>query len=359
MMAVALIVGCTRPAARPGSGAPVGGTPAAETPLPGSSLGPETASDAPPPPVLPLPENVALSPQLAALLSTLVGEVETYSEAEGGIDVAIAVTDVQTGQTLSISGNVLHRTGCTINLFALLAATERFQAGAADPGDYAYSIRVGIGSSYPPEVKRFLEAVFGSQEEGAAYAQSLMRSWGLLTSVFDHVPYYGDGDTNNYLTALETNLTLAQLYRGQLLSPEWSAYALEVLMDIDPGLNYMLPGLLPENAVVAHKIGYYWDGDGWVTNDAGIVLFDGADGQTKAYTISYFAQQAATEYIGSWLAARLSGIVWDYFAGMYGAGENSYEPGPPPYYAPATDWQAPAAQEAPDELAADGAPAEG
>lgn len=276
--------------------------------------------------------NIGLSPAFAQLLAELQAEVDAYSQAKGGVSVAIAVTDLQIGETIAVNGDELHRSGCTINLFALLAATERFQAGVADPNDFAYSVRVGIGSSYPPEVKHFIQSIFGSQAEGAAYGQALMRGWGMETSVFDHVPYYGERDTNNYLTALETNLALVQLHRRQLLSPEWTDYALEVLTDIDPDLNYMLPRYLPWDASVAHKIGYHWDSDGWVNNDAGIVSFTGEDGLRKTYVISYLSQQAPTERIGNWLAGRLSGMVWDYFAGTYGA-HPSLEPLPAPYYA--------------------------
>ena len=49
---------------------------------------------------------------------------------------------------------------------------------------------------------------------------------------------------------------------------------------------------------VGHKIGYYWDYDGWVNNDVGIVSWAGADGTTKAYAISYFSQYAPSEAAG-------------------------------------------------------------
>lgn len=291
-------------------------------------LGPETTLGVPMPTVTLIKENAELSARMADLLAALSSEIESYSQLAGGIDVGVAVTDLQTGETLSINGNSLHRTGCTINLFALLAATDLFQSGGADPGDVWYSVRTGIGSSYPPEVKRFMETLFGSHQAGVARTQELMRAWGLRTSVFDHVPYYGDGSQNNYLTALETNLTLSKLYRGELFNPDWTAYALNRLRDVDYNLNYMLPGWLPAAADVAHKIGYHWDDDGWVNNDAGIVTFNAGDGQTRAYAISYFSQQAATESIGNYLGARLSAVTWDHFAATYGVSAQADQPQP-------------------------------
>ena len=99
------------------------------------------------------------SPQFLALKDVLAQEITAYAAQVGGIDVAIAVTDLQTGETISVGGNVSHRTGCTINMFALLAVVGEFEAGRAEPQSVAYNINSGIGGSYPPEVKRFRELV--------------------------------------------------------------------------------------------------------------------------------------------------------------------------------------------------------
>ena len=299
----------------------------APTPVPGGSPSPTGEAGLTPTPDGVIPENVNVSPEFLALRDTLAKEIETYAAQVGGIDVAVAVTDIQTGQTISVNGNVLHRTGCTINLFALLAAVGEFEAGRADPSQFVRSIRVGIGGSYPPEVRRFLERIFGSHRAGVDRAQEMMRSWGMVASEFHQVPYYATGTAVNRLTALEVNLALTKLYRGEMFSPEWTAYTLARLREVNVGLNYMLPGRLPRSAVVAHKIGFYADWDGWVNNDAGVVTFTGSDGQQKAYVITYISQKARTEYTGYSFGARLSGIAWDYFEATY---QPTMEPPPPP-----------------------------
>lgn len=288
----------------------------------------------PPPEVYPIPENVSVSADFLALRDALAAEIEAYRQLEGSIDVAIAITDLQSGETISVNGNVLHKTGCTINLFALLSAVDAFQKGEANPDDVAYSVNVGIGASYPPEVKRFLQAIFGSHQAGVARASQLMRQWGLKSSLFDHVPYYGDGSQNNYLTSLEINLALSLLWRGQLFKPQWTQYAIDRLYAIQPYLNYILPGKLPVSAAVAHKIGYHWDYDGWVNNDAGVVTFSGGDGQPKSYVITYLSQRARSEYNGYSFGARLSRLVWDYFQARYGAPAPVPEPTPTPTLEP-------------------------
>ncbi len=265
-------------------------------------------------------ENANASPDFLGLRDALAAAIDAYEAQVGGIEVAVAVTDLQTGSSISVNGNRAQRTACTINMFALLAITGEFEAGRGDPSDVAYSVKVGIGGSYPPQVRQFLQTVFGDYDAGVSRARELMASWGMRASVFDHVPYYGDGTQNNLLTALEANSIFTRLYRGQLFSPQWTGYALERLHDIKPGLNYIIPGQLPWAASVAHKIGYYADWDGWVNNDAAIVTFTGFDGQEKAYAITYLSQQARTEYTGYSFGARLSRMVWDWFNERYRLG---------------------------------------
>ncbi|HEU4759902.1 MAG TPA: serine hydrolase [Dehalococcoidia bacterium] len=281
-------------------------------------------------------ENVNASPDFLGLRDELAAVIDDYRAQVGDIEVAVAVTDLQTGSTISVNGNAPQRTACTINMFALLAITGEFEAGRGDPSDVAYSVKIGIGGSYPPQVRQFLQTVFGDYYAGLARAQQMMASWGMQASVFDHVPYYGDGTQNNLLTALEANSIFTRLYHGQLFSPQWTGYALDRLRDIKPGLNYMIPGQLPRAATVAHKIGYYADWDGWVDNDAGLVTFTGFDGQEKAYTITYLSQKARTEYTGYSFGAHLSRLVWDWFDARYRLGTAPLptplppEPTPPP-----------------------------
>ncbi|MEE8346376.1 MAG: serine hydrolase [Dehalococcoidia bacterium] len=323
----------------------------AETPVPGSTgsdgSSPAAGGDQPIGPQTPaalagIPENADASPQFLALKDLLAQEITAYGEQVGGIEVAIAVTDLQTGQTISVNGNAVQRTGCTINMFALFAVVGEFQAGRANPEGLANNIEYGIGGSYPPQVKQFMQKVFGTHQVGVTRAREMMASWGMQASLFDHVPYYGDGTQNNLLTALETNSVLTKLYRGELFEPEWTQYTLERLRNIRAYVNYMLPRQLPSSATVAHKIGYYWDSDGWVNNDVGIVTFTGADGQEKAYSISYLSQKARSEYIGYSFGARLSRITWDWFEATYKLGT---EPPPPPPPLPAV--QPPTAEPTP------------
>jgi Beta-lactamase enzyme family len=283
-----------------------------------------------------IPENVNASPEFLALRDALERSIVAYSDDVGGVDVAIAVTDLQNGQTISVGGNVLHRTGCVINMFALLAAVSEFQAGNASPSGLGALIKKGIGGSYPPDVKNFTQRVFGDYWTGTYRAREQMAGWGMSASYFDHIPYYGgSAPAPNILTALETNDILARLWNDQLFNAEWTLYTIGVLRDSFSYVNYIIPGRLPAGAKVAHKIGYYADYDGWVNNDAGIVSFTGADGVQKAYAITYLSQMASTEKIGYSFGAKLSRDVWDWMVGKYGVFmPPTPAPTPPPTPAP-------------------------
>lgn len=280
-----------------------------------------------------IPENVNLSPEMSGLKDTLAQTIADYQAYVGNIDVGVAITDLQTGETVSVGGNTPHKTGCVINMFGLLAAVKEFEVGNSSPSGLEYSIRKGIGGSFPPEVKNFLDAIYGSYATGTKRAQDYMREWGLVIGTYDHVPYYGgENPPPNILTPLETNSILARLYQGKLFNAEWTQYTLGVLRDSYSYVNYILPKWLPWYATVGHKIGYHWDDDGWVNNDVGIVTFTGADGKEKAYTISYFSQFAPSEYAGYSFGARISAIVWNTMAPRYGVSavaDPTYAPPPP------------------------------
>jgi len=264
---------------------------------------PEPEPEAPP---------VEVSEEFLALQAVLEDRIRNYYG-----DVAICVTDLQTDERICVNGDVPHRTGCTINMFSLFVAMEEFMAGRANPADWAYWIKIGIGHSSPPQVAVFLQGLKGSLEEAARRANELMQSWGMKDSVYTHVPGYPGPDARpNILTARETNMILGKLYRGELFSPEWTAYAIDRLLDIKPGLNYVLPLFLPWGTRVAHKIGYYQDADGWVYNDVGIVMMVQGDRQV-AYAISYLSQAMPTEYEGYIAGAELSKTVYDWFAQRY------------------------------------------
>jgi hypothetical protein len=307
------------------------------TPTPDTET-PQTGGDQPSGP-LPdeqgnIPENVNLTPEMQSLRDTLQAMITEYQGTVAGIDVGVAVTDLTTNETVSIGGNVVHKTGCVINLFGLLSAVDAFQSGAGSPSGLEYSIKKGIGGSYPPEVRSFLSRIFGDSNVGVQHARDMMAQWGLKIATYDHIPYYGlsDNPPPNIVTPLEMNSVLMRLYYGQLFNAEWTGYTVGVLRDSYAYVDYILPKYLPYTATVGHKIGYFWDYDGWVNNDVGLVTFTGSDGKEHWYAISYFSQFAPSEYAGYSFGARISLAVWNFMAPRYGVAAQpvvTYAPPPP------------------------------
>jgi hypothetical protein len=97
---------------------------------------------------------------------------------------------------------------------------------------------------------------------------------------------------------------------------QWRDYLLEKMTKVKPGLQYLIPAGVGENARVSHKNGFTWMPGGWVDNDIGIVVFDTSAGP-RAYAIAFYSQDIAWEYADVPLGQEVSGLVWQYFATKY------------------------------------------
>ena len=113
-----------------------------------------------------------------------------------------------------------------------------------------------------------------------------------------------DTGTPPRTTPADTVLFLEKLYKGELVSPEYSKRMMELLKE--QKLNDGLPKYLPEKAQIAHKTGDI----GYFKHDAGIVFADSGD-----YIIVVFSESkspgGAQERI-----ALLSKAVYEYFTSV-------------------------------------------
>jgi len=242
-------------------------------------------------------------------------------------DVGVCVTDLQNGQTICINGDVQHYTACVIDLFALFAAVEQFQAGKASPDDYiesagttvAVQIRAGIGSSSPENAAIFLAATHGgSLEEGTYHARDIVAKLGLTGTTFGSVPTSSPIEPNppaNVSTAWDTNQALTKLWNGEIFNPERTAYAVKVLTESEY-TDYM-PALVQwKGATVAHKVGYFGAESGYpleVRNDVGIIFWE-KDDRRIAFALSFFSEGP---WGGKEIVAKLADISFDYFNAKY------------------------------------------
>jgi beta-lactamase class A len=287
-----------------------------------------TATTTPIPTPTPKPDPLvldAVSPGLQELRARLEAEISGYTARVGG-NFAVAVTDLQTGETVDINGDDAERIpGCTMNLFVLLLVAQDLQAGlypehevgrfiaqtvwASDPGTGHYLLRKsGAGNSYA----------------GLWKVNDVIRNQlGLASAVYDHPPANDvftlvPGEWHeNRISPLDFNRALTMLYRGEVLSPEWTAYLIDKMSRVKPGLNHLIPaGVGDPTAVVAHKNGYIDYVPYYVDNDVGIVIFQRGE-QRYAYALTFWSQDNPWVLSDAPLGQTVSRLVWDYFSATY------------------------------------------
>lgn len=239
-------------------------------------------------------------------------------------DVAVAVTDLQTDQTININGNEPRLPGCTINFFVLFSVVIDLQNGLYPEAEVGSLISSTIWGSNPVTARELLIKTGGGDlYQGIDKVNNLLVSLGLQLgpnpALFDHPPAYPEesrfGKVNNSITANQANQALTKLYKGEILSPQWRDYLLEKMTGVKAGLDYLIPAGVGQ-ARVSHKNGFFWDVGGWVDNDIGIVNFE-RSGQQFAYAISLYMEQIPTKYADIPIGQKISHLVWQYFDNKY------------------------------------------
>jgi len=257
----------------------------------------------------------ATDPALLAFRDRLAAVID-----ESGINAAVAVTDLQTGESIDVNGDDPRHAGCTANWFVLLSTVIDVQEGRYPESDVGSLISRTIWGSNPVTARDLLiKTGGGSVEGGVLKVRRLLAKLGLAHSVFDHPPGYSEQYTTdgspNTLTANDVNRALTAFYRGEVVNEQWRGYLLEKMTNVKQGLQYLIPAGVGD-ARVSHKNGFTWMPGGWVDNDIGIVVFDSSGGP-RAYAISFYSQDVPWEYADVPLGQTVSKLVWDYFAGKY------------------------------------------
>ena len=285
-----------------------------------------------------------------------------------GFDVTIAVTDLQTSETAAVRGDEPRLSGCTINLLVLIQAVLDVEAGLLSKQDVDGRLRQTIYSSDPHYSRQLVSLIGGGEiRAGVTRVREIPLRLGLTTAVFDHPPAYDhesisipadspllaeampvivaplpdldaiidpspvltgpdqaeaseDGAPlvipNNEISPLDMNRLLAALWRGEILTPEWTEYLLDRLTGVSSGLQYLIGASGGGSAVVSHKNGYYWTPNGHTDNDAGIVRFY-VGGVEHAYAVSYYAAHLKAEFADIVIGQKLMRLVWNYFQDRY------------------------------------------
>lgn len=232
---------------------------------------------------------------------------------------AVAVTDLQTGETVDVNGDRLQLSGCVINLFALIQALHdvwlvRYPLDAVDG-----LIAATIWSSNA-QTARELYGVIGDGDVTAGvrrveeYARAGLR---LPDVILDHPPAFEDSigiSPDNWVTANAMNRALAALWdHGAIPEASWRDVLLDHMTRVKPGLNY-LTAVVPE--VVSHKNGFMWTSIGYVDNDVAIVRLQRGDAE-YAYAFSFLSEGVEDEYADIPLGQQLAFLAYEVMSARY------------------------------------------
>lgn len=234
-------------------------------------------------------------------------------------DYAVAVTDLQTGETLSVNGDRRQLAGCIVNLFVLMAATQELEDGRLSES----AVTGLIGSTtWSSNATTAMEIVLALGEgDGVAGTQHVADYVGSLALdgeiILDHPPLYAEysigRDPNNWVTAEAMNEALVLLWEGEALSDAWRDFLLAHLEAVKPGLNYLVASV---PARVSHKNGFFRASSGYVDNDTGIVRFLAGD-REYAYAVTLLSQGVDIKYADVPLSQELMRTIHTYFTDTY------------------------------------------
>ncbi len=239
--------------------------------------------------------------------------------ADSGLNLAAAVMDLQTGETIGVNGDDPRLPGCVMNFFSLLNITEDLQNGLY-PEDWAGDlISQTIYGSNPHTAKELL-LMSGNGDASVAVrkVEGIVQRMGLPNTVYDHIPAYGDlfslYQYPNVTTANDMVRGLGVFYSGGIVDYQWRDYLLQKMEGVKPGLNHLIGSSAGGDAVISHKNGFY--DQGIVDNDIGIIRFT-RGGVTYAYAISLFSEDIQTEFADIPWLDRIGSLAWQYFSAKY------------------------------------------
>ncbi|MBK6663467.1 MAG: serine hydrolase [Thermoflexaceae bacterium] len=259
---------------------------------------------------------LAPAPAMQGLRARLQAAIDSY--AVGGT-YAIAVTDLQTGEMVSVNGRQPQISGCVMNIFVLIAAMQDASWGAYPMSRVQTLIANTLWSSDAASARQLYGITGGGAIlKGVQRVQSMADGLGLRDVFIDHPPGYPNEslglDANNWVTAEDVNGMLAALYGGRLLDEPYRTQLLDAMTRVRPELNYLLGSGL--TGLVSHKNGFLFEGGGWVDNDAGIVRFT-RGGREYAYAVTFLAMDV-DGYLGDVvLGQALTRMTWEHFSAAY------------------------------------------
>jgi beta-lactamase class A len=255
----------------------------------------------------------AIDPELAALQAELATLIESWAGEH-----ALSVTDLQTGQTISVHGDRPQLAACAVKIALMMAVAQDIEAGRYTEQDVAALVQATMGPSDTWSARELLGRI-GDGDIGAGVhrVNALMTELGATRSIMTHPPGYSweeygylesHGTDENRVTTDDLNLILGKLYRGEALSPWATEYVLHSMTIAPDWMDQPLRAAVGAEPRIYHKIGQLYEPEN-VWNDAAIIVFE-RDGQRQAYAFSYLGGYGASWQEAYAHESELAAIVW-------------------------------------------------
>lgn len=220
-------------------------------------------------------------------------------------NVAVVATDLATGASASVNGDMQMVSASVYKLFVAWGIYQK-----VDAGQLSLNSKTTVGGQ---TVAQCLDVMITISDNDCGYALGKIAGWAALDAQLA-AKGYTKTKINNYdksgglagdkmTSANDVSRFVVALYRGELLSPA-STEAFIALLKADK-LNTWLPSGLPEGTVIAHKTGALYN----VVHDAGVVYSGTGD-----YTVVVMTQgwKNAVKQPPA-VFADISRQLWDFF----------------------------------------------
>lgn len=268
--------------------------------------------------------SISLTQPLDADFAVLQAELEAMVNGWSNQN-AVSVTDLQTGQTISINGSRPQVAACTIKIGIIIAVAQDIERGLYTQQDVAGLVQSMMGPSNTPPARELLRIVGGGDVgNGIHRVNQIMWGLGATGSILTHPPgYYGEeygyasshSTRDNLLTTDDLVVILSALYHGEVLTPHGTAYVLQTMTIAPAWMNRSFGAPLPAGVKLYHKVGQiYGPHNTW--NDAGIIVFE-RNGREYAYALAYLGSYGAGWQESYNHAMAVSEVVWRYFSTKY------------------------------------------
>ena len=165
-----------------------------------------------------LPASVAADAPPATLDGLRLELNDILSSWNG--DYAVSVTDLQSGQSISVNGEVEQPAASTIKIFVAIAIAQQIDAGTIDQSDVDERMRLMMGESDNESSYELIDLLGdGDIVAGTAYINTVAQGLGTTGTILDSPPDHPEIDlglaADNLLTSDDLNMVLAKLYGGQ------------------------------------------------------------------------------------------------------------------------------------------------